>query len=149
MNYEKDKPKYDSFLNNLADPEPDLFHFNFASFSGTMFYDKESKKWIVRKEKEYLDVTFIPHYFKHTEKSKIFTYPTLDYYNASISRNSNFAERFPQPEIVTAWYLSSIVSPTGKIIEFSYGYDEIYSPVSVSEDVSYQLDLYVSRISLN
>ncbi len=160
-NYPNDIYKYKSYQKNEADSEPDLFHFNFASYSGTVFFDKENApgnsrtqaKGIVRKESAYLDVTLdlktydpsfkiidgdgFTYYFSPREWSKTYTAQSSDY-KSSISKEI-FSQRSPTPDI-TAWYLDSIVAPNKKKMAFFYAVENIVTPISVTEDVSYMID---------
>lgn len=53
-------------LNKLSniDTQPDMFHFNFCSYSGTMYFDRKTKtgklfaKPIVKNPKDYLDISY-------------------------------------------------------------------------------------------
>jgi hypothetical protein len=157
QNYaDADYLQYRSYLDGY-DSEPDLFHFNFGSFSGSLFFDKMNTsgnsgteaKGIVRKENEYLYITLgLPYkldftisdgdgfnyYFSPRESSITYNANTSDY-NPNIAKNT-FFRRFFDNEY-TAWYLDSIVSPNKKKISFSYTSETIITPVSISEDVSY------------
>jgi hypothetical protein len=164
--------KYQSFLYNDNDSEPDLFHFNFGNFSGTMFFDKvntsgngsSTAKAIVRKEKNYLDARLFnfsnysgawiitdghgyKYYFGTHETSQVYTYQSNNY-NVSIPR-TYLTERVIQPKIITAWYLDSIVSPNKETVKFFYEMENIYSTISVSEDASYMLDFASEHVSGN
>jgi hypothetical protein len=160
----EDHWKYKMYTDNQSDPEPDLFHFNFASFSGTLFFNKytasgnsfSTAKTIIRKESDYLDVTFhfststnssswiiadgdgFNYYFNTHETSEMFTRSESNFNSTPPNRNY-FTTRPVQSNTVTAWYLDSIVSPNNHKISFSYGKDRLYSPMFVSEDVSYQI----------
>ena len=149
---------YKSFLDNDSDSEPDLFHFNFASFSGTMFFNKKNDqentatkaKGIIRKMNEYLDVTInlpnkldiiisdgdgFKYYFSPSEKSKSYILTTNSYSTYDKSKFAPTASAYNNN--YTAWHLDSIVSPKNKKISFSYEREMIVTPISVSEDVSY------------
>ncbi len=158
--FDQDLPQYRSYLNGELDSEPDLFHFNFLSFAGTMFFDKinmygnssTSAKGIVLKENNYLDISIDPspsklnvliydgdgfkYYFTPHESSATYTV-TLSDYNSTIPKNY-----FPQNSAhseYTAWYLDSIVSPNHNRISFKYDSETIVTPISVVEDVSYAI----------
>lgn len=158
--FDQDLFQYRSYLNNTSDSEPDLFHFNFASFAGTFFFDKinasgnssTNAKGIISKEKEYLDIALNPlpyqlsflicdgdgfkYYFTPREQSRTYVISLYDY-SSTIPKNY-----FPQKsnhDEYTAWYLDSIVSPTNKKISFYYGSETIVTPISVMEDVSYAI----------
>lgn len=153
-----DLPQYKFYLEGY-DSEPDLFNFNFGSFSGTLFFDKintsgnssTEAKGIIKKENEYLYVTLglpyklnftindgdgFTYYFSPYESSITYNANNSDY-NPNIAKNA-FSRRFFDNEY-TAWYLDSIVSPNKKKITFTYASETIVTPISVSEDVSYLL----------
>ncbi|MDR0864448.1 MAG: RHS repeat protein [Candidatus Symbiothrix sp.] len=146
----EDHWKYGMYMRNESDPEPDLFHFNFASFSGTMFFNKNTPKATIQKETDYLDASFngsswiimdgngFKYYFNTQETSEMRVRQESTYY---MSLKSSYITRERQPIVVTAWYLDSIVSPYNNKISFSYEKESLYTPVSVSEDVSYLVDI--------
>jgi YD repeat-containing protein len=155
--YSQDRQQYASYING-GDSEPDLFHFNFASFSGTFFFDKvnatgnssTTAKGVVRKNEEYLDITFqtspssqkiiiidgygFSYYFSPYESAITYLASKSDY-DPNIPR-SHFSRKNFDTEY-TGWYLDSIISPSKKRIFFSYAMETVVSPVSTTEDVSY------------
>jgi hypothetical protein len=149
-----DEVKYGRFLQNETDPEPDLFHYNFGPFSGTMFFNKSNSpnhmKAVLRKEEQYLDAIYhnngywiisdadgYKYYFNTQKKSLMYVYQTNNY-KENLTR-SLFHPGEKQANVTTAWYLDSIVSPNHNKISFSYTTDRLYTPFSSSEDVSYLL----------
>lgn len=151
-----DYSQYKAYLEGY-DSEPDLFNFNFGSFSGTFFFDKKNAlgnssaeaKGIVRKGNEYLDIRLslpyklnftisdgdgFKYYFSPIESARTYNASTSDY-NPNIAKNTFSRGSFDNE--YTAWYLDSIVSPNKKKVTFSYTLETIVTPIFISEDVSY------------
>ena len=148
--------RFKGYAGGSYDAEPDLFHFNFASFSGSCFFKKmnangnteNSAKAIIRNGKENLKIQYFivggicneedywivtdadgfKYHFHTNEKTT--TYIS----DANVDR-TYFKYKPNQPYATTSWYLDSIVSPTHKRISFSYSKDNIYTHVSYSEYV--------------
>jgi YD repeat-containing protein len=165
--------KFEMYTKNQSDPEPDLFHFNFGSFSGSLFFNKRiwdsrntftTAKAIVQKETAYLDVTYyvsansydgswiisdgdgFKYYFNTHEISEMFSRDESSYLATPMPR-TYFHSRPVQSIVATTWYLDSIVSPLKNKIIFSYEKEKIYSPISVSEDASHKLHSIVTIIN--
>jgi len=161
----QDLPQYKAYLDGY-DSEPDLFYFNFASYSGTIIFDKLNSpgnsayeaKGQVLKSNEYWDITLklpytlnfviidgdgFKYYFSPKESSITYTNNTSDY-NPNTPKN-HLTNKYSENE-TTAWYIDSIVSPIGKKISFFYTLETIVTPISVSEDVSYLLDAGIPPI---
>lgn len=143
------------------DVEPDLYNFNFASYSGVMLTgniemagnSKSIAKGIVRNSKEYLDISYnikesqwviydgmgFVYYFGKKEQTKVFSSPyisnPMDYYITK-TEPDRIALLFGSenaPYRTSSWMLDSIKSPKGNKIVFDYITEEILAPISYSE----------------
>ncbi len=140
------------------DPQPDIFHFNFGTHSGSMFLQQNNPTAIVRNCKEYLKATFYVNnmswliidgngykfYFGGSDASRDIStgcYQTyLGEYNISpfpdITLNQDINDlirRSPFESVITAWYLDSIVAPNKDKIVFEYKSENI-STIPLSEE---------------
>jgi hypothetical protein len=121
----EDKWKYDLYLANASDPEPDLFHFNFGSFSGSMFIKRQSTpgqsatdpKAVIQKETAYLDATYhissmnsswtisdgdgFKYYFGTREVSEMYSHSQAHYNSSNpLPARTDFSLKPIQPEAV-------------------------------------------------
>lgn len=148
---------YEQHMKNQWEREPDMFHFNFAGFSGTMFFDLCGRgentysiaKAMILNEKEYLDARYHINskswvitdalgfaYYFNTKENTV-TYQTRENATQYFAPYRPLLRRDIQPETITAWLLDSIVSPQKNVIRFNYTIESVYSiPVS-SERVYY------------
>ena len=165
IEYVKDKYEiYKTYKQGLKDAEPDIFHFNFAGFSGSLFfqkintgkntkthaypicqkiaqnlsieYDINKSVWVI------VDGDGYQYYFNTKEKTTFFTYvdpPSL--LNAEFLPKDGqlFQARYPQPEVITAWYLDSIVSPKNNKLTIHYEKDGVSTLINTSESVYHLL----------
>ena len=153
--FARESDTYERHTQNLWEREPDLFHFNFAGFSGTMFFDLCGRgentyyvaKAMIMNEKEYLDARYHINskawvitdalgftYYFNTKENTV-TYQTRENFTQYIPPYRPQFRRDIQPETITAWLLDSIVSPQKNVIRFNYTMESVYSiPVS-SESV--------------
>lgn len=150
-------------INGSVDLEPDLFHLNFTSFSGTVFFEKPASGTLNMKPKavltntdKYLDVLYdiqkkswiitdgdgFRYYFGGSDASRDIT---VMYSEARTSSRDVFIDIADDPiaylngdqkEYITAWYLDSIVSPLRNKIEFTYRTEGLITPYSSQENVS-------------
>lgn len=154
---------------NMKDGEPDLFHFNFGPYSGTMFfqhkgianntsikaypllvkvkdnlkveYDVNWKTWKIVDGDGYI------YYFNTYETTEFYQYTSnTNYQLSNISRKYILdAPREGLPDIITTWYLDSIVSPQKNKIRFEYDEDYIYTQKQRQETVYHLLEAYPNR----
>lgn len=161
--------KYEGYYKNQYDPEPDIFHFNFGGFSGSMFFQKlnlgknnrNTAYPIICKQREYLHIEYDINkniwkiYDGDGYKYCFNSYETTKYYNdggygvnqhpLSMNRDRILNQtRSYQAEVITSFYLDSIVSPKGNKISFEYKKDEIYSTIGMSESVYRLIDQFGS-----
>ncbi len=148
------------------DPEPDLFHFNFGGFSGTMFFQKKGingnsnqiAKPIIQKAGKYMSAVYdiiykrwiisdgdgYTYFFSSYETTTSYSMPYG--YNKDPGRLSG-AEIFrlrsstvhPQHEVLSSWMLDSIVSPLRNKITFEYKKEKIYTIPTLNESVFTQI----------
>ncbi|WP_289291569.1 MULTISPECIES: hypothetical protein [Bacteroides] len=153
-----------AYASGTKDGEPDMFHFSFGDYSGTMFFQRiginnntKTRAYpLLTKIKDNLYVEYnisdktwkiidgdgYAYYFG--------TYETTEYFQYSSNTNTELSKigrnlildspRFPQPETVTAWYLDSIVSPRKNKIKFEYGEDYIYTLNQRQETIYHLLE---------
>lgn len=160
--------QYTLYAGNILDSEPDLFHFNFGSFSGTCFFrkigangnSKISANAVIRNGKDFLkiqyffgsasfnaedywiitDVDGFKYHFHTNERSEIYSS------TACTTIRSSFKRRPCQDILTTSWSLDSIVSPLNNKIVFTYEKDFIYTHATYSENIykliDFQSDYY-------
>lgn len=112
-------------LNHLnLDWEPDVFHFNFLNYSGQFVFDRKynENKLIHFSEKTPLKIETVDD----NDQPITLVNPSLVIW--LITDNSGFKYYFKAREYVgygestvSSWYLSKIVSPSNKKIDFTYG----------------------------
>lgn len=146
--------KYEDMYKNLVDPEPDIFYFNFGGHSGKFFVQRESESGssmptaIVQTPDCYLNMTYdlnkwivtdgdgFKFYFGTKEESRVRSIQTtnlcssIKYYR---DRKDQFTTHEPQTDIVSAWYLDSIVSPNRNKIAFTYAIEKVFTPMNMQE----------------
>ncbi len=157
---DQERQKYFNIGNNQVDSEPDLFHFCFGDYAGTMFVDKidqagnseKSAKAIIRNSKEYMDATYdiqnntwtiydgfgYCYIFRTFETSHMYSTTTSSPIIPVSGKNIReyIQERILRPINTTAWMLDCIRSPLGNEVKFEYDFEEIYTIPQMSEDIS-------------
>ena len=161
----------DYSIYSQRDGEPDLFHFNFGNYSGTMFfqcngvgnnlanrayplltkvkdnlkveYNIESKSW------EIVDGDGYIYYFNTYEMTESYQFSTTS--NSKLSNTTRgwimHDSRGIQPDVITTWYLDSIVSPQKNKITFEYGEDYIYTQKQRQETIYHLVDAVPARFA--
>ena len=161
----------DYSIYSQRDGEPDLFHFNFGNYSGTMFfqcngvgnnlanrayplltkvkdnlkveYNIESKSW------EIVDGDGYIYYFNTYEMTESYQFSTTS--NSKLSNTIRgwimHDSRGIQPDVITTWYLDSIVSPQKNKITFEYGEDYIYTQKQRQETIYHLVDAVPARFA--
>lgn len=161
----------DYSIYSQRDGEPDLFHFNFGNYSGTMFfqcngvgnnlanrayplltkvkdnlkveYNIESKSW------EIVDGDGYIYYFNTYEMTESYQFSTTS--NSKLSNTTRgwimHDSRGIQPDVITTWYLDSIVSPQKNKITFEYGEDYIYTQKQRQETIYHFVDAVPARFA--
>lgn len=153
--WSRDEHEYYRHMENEWEREPDLFHFNFAAFSGTMFFDLNNTgentnsiaKAIIQNEKNYLDTRFYIYenawvitdasgfkYYFNTHENTI-SYQERESSNHYFTAYRPVDRKEIQPEVTTAWFLDSIVSPKKKVIKFNYDIESVFSIPTVNERI--------------
>lgn len=159
----------DYSIYSQRDGEPDLFHFNFGNYSGTMFfqcngvgnnlanrayplltkvkdnlkveYNIESKSWEI--------VDGYIYYFNTYEMTESYQFSTTS--NSKLSNTTRgwimHDSRGIQPDVITTWYLDSIVSPQKNKITFEYGEDYIYTQKQRQETIYHLVDAVPARFA--
>jgi YD repeat-containing protein len=144
------------------DSQPDIFSFNFGTYSGSCFFERngvngntpEQAKPIIVNKKDYLDIKFFPnknywiiydalgnkYKFDAVETTVTKSDEVTDFYIPGGRFNNDLLKQYPLNKVTTAWFLSSIESPKGDKIELVYGHEEIYSRTFYSEDCSFMLE---------
>lgn len=158
-------------LMNRKDGEPDLFHFNFGEYSGTMFFQHKgvgnntnNKAYpLLMKVKDNLNVEYnigkkswmivdgdgYMYHFNTCETTESYQFSSNSNFQLSnITRGRIMGEpRGLQPDIVTTWYLDSIVSPQKNKIKFEYIEDYIYTQKQRQETIYHLLDAFPLQFS--
>lgn len=152
-----DYEKFKLIIENKVDSEPDIFYFNFGRYSGKFFVQKDyesedgTSKTVVQSPNSFLDIQydgsnwivtdgngFIYHFGMHElTRSRAISYKNSPNLYSATSKNKVLSVplREVQPELTTAWYLDSIVSPNGRRLTFTYTTEEIYTPLSMQETI--------------
>lgn len=135
------------------DTQPDLFHFNFGGYSGTLFFDRKpgdknkTVKPYILTPSMYLDVNYNvdesswsitdPLGYKFTFLDKEWTEPhtaSSKTYRSDYDTDKLLLERRKKmPYIETCWVLNSIESPKGNKVLFSYTAEIISTPIMLTE----------------
>ncbi|KAB2852169.1 MAG: hypothetical protein F9K42_03780, partial [Ignavibacterium sp.] len=155
---------YEKYFLNMRDGEPDYFYFNFANYSGKFFFKKiytgnnnsQFANGVIQKKEYFLETQYdivrdrwivsdgdgFKYYFGTKETTYNYSLGgfQVNIHPEDINRNQllNSPAR-PYQEITTAWMLDSIISPNNHKIMFEYNSDEIYTPVSLNENVYHLL----------
>ncbi len=152
INYSaQDLYSVDCILSNFYDGEPDLFHYNFAGFSGTCFFKQGNPKAIQKDKKQYLNIIFNPtskswvindgdgytYYFSKKENSVMYN-SSYENFRKPCDETLGYLMRDIQPDVITAWHLDSIISPYKNKIEFTYEVEQIKTSLNVSEEKIYK-----------
>lgn len=141
------------------DGQPDMFHYNFANNTGSMFIKKWNEqtspipKATLKNNDKYLDVTYdtgahkwiakdgdgYTYYFNTKEESTL----SSTHYTQKVipTREIITTSQYPV-KLTTAWFLDQIVSPKGNSVSFEYGLDEILTVPQLSENSFYMLTGY-------
>ncbi len=152
--------KYKDIEENKVDSEPDIFYFNFGSYSGSFFIPKDEScnnggvcSIVVQKPDCYLDIKYTGgnwvitdgegfiYYFRIQEstRSRVLAVEGQEsrnlYKATSDTKKTAVPLRSVQPEITSAWYLDAIVAPNGQKITFTYDTEKIYTPLAMQETV--------------
>ena len=149
-----ERQKYENMQNNLVDPEPDIFYFNFGGHSGKFFDQRSSEsgssrpKAIVQTPDCYLDMVYdlnkwivtdgngFKFYFGTKEVSRVRSIQAdnqCNSYSYFLQHKNLAATHEPQPDITSAWYLDSIVSPNRHKLAFTYAIEETVTPMGMQE----------------
>ncbi|WP_264530381.1 hypothetical protein [Flavobacterium sp. N502540] len=141
-----------NYLNDFdqgwIDSEPDIFHYNFANYSGKFVLDKQINGSLVYKDQannlkmQYLQQTDnwlvtdglgYRYYFNTRERVQNF-YKTIDGgdipNDSQIGAFDNYVIN-GNPLITMSWYLSSIVTPTEEVISFTYQTEPLRQSMSL------------------
>lgn len=147
--------KYREIQRNKVDSEPDIFYFNFGSYSGKFFVQRSSEsgsnrpKATVQTPNCYLDMVYdlnkwivtdgngYKFYFGTKEISRVRSVNT----DKNLCNNYNYyrlhkelaTSHEPQTEVTSAWYLDSIVSPNRNKLVFAYAMEEVNTPMTMQE----------------
>ncbi|MDR2270603.1 MAG: hypothetical protein LBF27_06825 [Sphingobacterium sp.] len=155
--------KYWQYL-NYAKGEPDMYYYNFAGFSGKMFFDKvgttykggtntnASAKAVLLSPKKTIEVVYnmpggwavkdldgYTYGFEATESTISFSQLVSGRLGLNDKDLRELIKNSRGPE-VTAYYLTYIESPAKNRVTFQYEQEQIYSPVSLSEQNYYTSD---------
>lgn len=155
--------KYWQYL-NYAKGEPDMYYYNFAGFSGKMFFDKSgttykgvtnnsvSAKAVLLSPKKTIEVIYnIPggwvvkdldgytYGFEATESTTSFSMTVTGLLGQNDKDLRELIKNTQGPQ-VTSYYLTYIESPAKNRVTFQYEQEHIYSPVSLSEQNYYTSD---------
>lgn len=144
------------YLRGEKDSEPDVFHYNFVGQSGSLFFKKANENPLSLGHVQatltnpicYLDVKFNPtlktwkisdgdgfiYYFSTCEITQPYS-PNSSPSFTTMPREY-FYPREKQKTVISTWFLDSIKSPRGNVVQFNYIQDEeIYTRISKSETI--------------
>ncbi len=158
-------PNIDTPFYTEADSEPDLFMFNVANHSGTLFLQRHNTVAIVKNRKDYVHVTYdnsngswtiidgdgFKYVFGVNEESKDrigINYMSKSYgVSQSVDQNilgtGKYNIKVPNAHIASnmvtnAWYIDYIEAPNKEKIEFEYTTDTVTSPAFVQEEIRFK-----------
>lgn len=164
-NFDEYEEIYTLIKNGYYDGEPDIFYYNFFGYSGKLVFDKQTeneitgisidqnnlifkydislKQWAVTDGngwKFYLGSAFN----NTTETTRNFSVSRDTPYSSESQVDSDIAEiegaDMPK-EMITAWYLTKVVTPMGDVMEFFYeNGGETISQTSYSETLKEVLE---------
>ncbi len=145
--------EYMHYFNGDYDAEPDIFYFNAGGHSGSMFFDvlknkqqlnaiptiqtqEKVVKMVYNTSNKTWTMTDLEGYvYSFSTKETTYSYlNTTEHYNESFPRSSIFQYN-KEPQVVTAWMLDSVTSPTGGKMSFNYKKETIFTPIATTEDV--------------
>lgn len=135
------------------DTQPDLFHFNFGGYSGTMFFERKpgdkskTVKPYILTPSTYLEVSYnveasswiivdpIGYKFTFIDKewTELHTASTETYKSDYDTDKLKLERRKKMPHIETCWVLNSIESPQGNKVTFSYTAEIVSTPIMLTE----------------
>ena len=166
-------------LNDRVDACPDIYSFNFCSYSGTCFLPRRidnpgqlnTPQALVRNLQQYLhiekrgnnivvtDGNGFKFYFGTQETTKTYSTSTNSRYNRYldyVNNKKNIPVKGLQNEVTTAWLLDSIVSSKHNKISFLYKEEYVSTPVFLSESTDEMINLlyitgnpYIENLSSN
>lgn len=166
-------------LNDRVDACPDIYSFNFCSYSGTCFFPRRidnpgqlnTPQALVRNLQQYLhiekrgnnivvtDGNGFKFYFGTQETTKTYSTSTNSRYNRYldyVNNKKNIPVKGLQNEVTTAWLLDSIVSSKHNKISFLYKEEYVSTPVFLSESTDEMINLlyitgnpYIENLSSN
>lgn len=133
-NWPNDKLYFDNVYNGYLDSEPDILHYNFGDYSGKFVMGKKADGSVIyMDDRNSLKVEYVAtgnnwkitdgngykYYFNTKETATDYTYSST---SNPIGDNAPLSSynRVIQADVVTGWYLDSIVSPTADVIKFEY-----------------------------
>lgn len=153
--------KYYSYLEGLGDSEPDMYYYNFAGYSGEMFFDRintvykghkntnTAAKAILQSPKEYISFLYNPstevwsvkdingyvYGFKEVETSATYSFTS----GSRLTYDEQYLKGLQlyqmMSNVTTAWYLEYIESPQKNRVTFEYQEEYLYTPVTLIENV--------------
>lgn len=153
----KDYQTYKNIEENKVDAEPDIFYFNFGKYSGSFFIPKgdDFNRGIynitIQKPDCYLDIRRnngqwvitdgdgFKYFFSEEEITRSRSRTMKEQNNRNLygatsqTKITAVPARYVEPRTVSAWYLKTIVAPNGQTLTFTYGKEEIYTPLSMQE----------------
>lgn len=166
----KDYESYKEIATNKADGEPDIYYFNFGNYSGSFFtqagFENEDgiARKVIRRPDCFLNIDWtgngwtvtdgngFKYHFKTremvTNRNRTYTshvHSCYSYSGASETKITSVPRREVQAEVTGAWYLDSIVSPTGEKLNFTYALEWIYTPLTMQEEIFEPISGYAIR----
>jgi hypothetical protein len=100
---------------NYPDLEPDIFNFNFGTYSGKFFFSQETQEFVCIPQKS---ISIDKQHFLTTGKWKIKTEDGTEYHFELKEENTRFVScggSAGSPTVsITGWFLTKIITPTAK-----------------------------------
>lgn len=156
---------YIRYIDGDYDAEPDMFYFNAGEHSGSMFFDvlknnrqlnaiptihtqgKMVKMVYSTDTKTWTMIDLEGYVYSFSTKETTYSYlNTTGHYVEDFSRTSIFPY-YKDPQVVTAWMLDSVTSPSGGKITFNYRKETIFTPVITNEDALFLSEIINGEIT--
>lgn len=132
----KREQAYRSIAQGSLDAEPDIFYYNFGSYSGKFYYNKETQEFVLLPRQPIL-ISFDVN----NNNWKVISENGTEYYfeNKEINTSSSSCNGSagPSTSVITGWLLTKIITPIKRQeILLNYTYSS-YSTVNISSHTLY------------
>lgn len=118
---------YVQVANGFWDTEPDQYFYNFAGYSGRLFFNDQDSVITAPAQNWKIDGS-LSGFGITDEKGMIYSFG-----QAEINEREDACELLPTPPTATSWYLVGITSPSGEQVVFDYDAGLTYHDITPSE----------------